>query len=814
MKFKQRTLCASIVLSVTGLGVSNAYASALEEVVVTARKTQESIQSIPVAVTAMSSEAIENAQILNISDIQGNAPSVSLGTGSPGSSGFVFAAIRGQSSLDANGAVDPSVATYIDGVYIARPSQGTASLDDLERIEILRGPQGTLFGRNTTGGAINIITKSPTDEFEGNVSVGIGNNSLQEVSLRLNVPLSDSAAFRVNYKHSQDDGWARNTTLNRDIGAEESHVFNGKLRIAPTDSQWSLVLAGDYSTQTDDGQVNQLTAVNPAFWPGLAATVGANPAAPPALIAFINAVPQILAPSVNNGSNLDQATAGYFVNNPVLNATAGVPVDQSAITSRLPFDELEVYGASATFESSFSNMAFKSITAFRYSDSEGLVDFDGSPLALLTSSNGYHSEVWSQEFQLSGEITESLRFISGLYYSTETGEEFSLNQPLGILGAGVATNNGDIDNETVGVYLQSNLDITDRLELTAGLRWTWDTREVDLHNLNLVGAPGDALVVSGAAPAINCNVDAADSLNPCSKKQSQDFDYPAWTLSLDYQLSDKTLVYAKTSRAARSGGFNLRLGAIPAFDPEELTDVEIGFKSDVTDKLRLNASYFHSWNKDVQRAKSTVVGNPPRSTQFLVNAGDIQVDGLELELLANLWEGMQLSFNGSWMDGSYDAGSFTETQSVPVVGFVTVDRSDEPLLQTPEFQFGISGTQTIPMENGEAVIHLAYKWIDEQFYSTSTRPTGLEAISPALQAGIDALHAGVDNLNKTDDYGLLNGSISVNFDSGLSLSVWGANLLDEEYFSRSYGDFYTTLGFASAFVGEARTFGLNAKYNF
>jgi iron complex outermembrane receptor protein len=809
MKIKRNKLWASIVIGAVGLGASSVYAaSVLEEIVVTSRKTQESLQSIPVAVTAMSSEAIEHAQILNVSDIQGNAPSVSLGVGSPGSSGFVFAAIRGQSGLDANTAVDPSVATYIDGVYIARPAQGTASLDDLERIEILRGPQGTLFGRNTTGGAISIITKNPTDEFEGNVSVGIGSDSLKEVAIRLNVPVSDSTAFRINYKHSEDDGWANNTTLNREIGSEETHVFNGKLRVAPTDSEWSLVLAGDYSTHKDDGQVNQLNGVNPVFWQGFSA----NPAFPPELQEFLSAVPQILAPEVSNGSNLDQATAGYFVDNPVAYLNPGpIPVDQSAITSRKPFDELEVYGGSATIEGKIADLDFKSITAYRYSNSEGLVDFDGSSLAILASSNGYKSEQWSQEFQISGDLTENLSFISGMYYSTEDGEEFSENQPFGILGAGIAKNDGDIKNETFGIYLQSNLDITDNLEATAGIRWTWDEREVDLHNISLVGAPGDVDFISGGPPeGPNCNVTEADTLEPCSKKQSESFDYPAWTFSLNYQVNDDTMVYAKTSRAAKAGGWNLRIGAVPAFDPEELTDIEFGIKTDLSDNVRLNAAYFHSWNKDVQRAQSVVINND--SSQYLVNAGDTQIDGVELELVANLWEGMQVSFNGSWMDGSYDNGTFSETQEIPGFGYWEVDRSDEAMLQTPEFQFGISGTQRIPLDNGEAVVHLAYKWIDEQYFSTSSGPKGLP--DPQLQAGLDALYDGADEFGKIDSYGLLNGSISFNFDGGVSISLWGNNLLDEEYFTRSYGDFYTTLGVSSAFASDPRTYGIKVKYSF
>lgn len=799
MKLKPQHLISAIAIVVSGGGfplVTFASGMVLEEIVVTSRKKEESVQTVPVSVTAISAAGIERAQIQTSADLQGTAPSVSMTTGSPGSSAFVFSSIRGQGAMNASVSVDPAVATYIDGVYIARPSQGLSTLQDLERIEVLRGPQGTLFGRNTTGGAINIITKNPSSEFEASVYGGLGSDSLKEGGVSINVPVNESTAFRINYSYAEDDGWASNDTFGVDIEGNESHMVNGKLRIAPVDSDWSLIVSGDYNKQRDTGQMNVITGLNPLFY---------GTGAP------FEAVGLFLSDKINN--NYYNAAANNFQNNPApyfdpANPNPAMPAgfaDQADYLAQEPFNELEAYGGSVTVEGDIAGFGFKSISAYRYSDSKGIQDFDGSAIAILASSNGYESEAISQEFQITGEISESVNFISGVYWSTEDGKEFSVNQPFGLAGSWLRTNNADITNKTVGAYVQGYWDISEKLRLSTGYRWTRDKREVDLHNLSMFRAPGDALVLTQTGFDVNCNLPSPDSLDPCNDHASESFTYPAWTLGLDYQLSEATFLYAKTSRASKAGGWNLRVGSVPAFDPEELTDIEIGVKSNVTDRLRVNASYFHSWVEGVQRSVAIAVpnSNPPVSTAYTVNAGDSQIDGIELEVLAALWENFELSFNGSWMDGEYDSGTFNEEQ---VVGgqIFKLDRSDEPLLQLPEFQFGLSGTQRFFFDSSDATVHLGYKWIDEQYYDSKSYIPGLETIE-----GLN------DRLNKTDSYGLLYGSVSYHLNEpNVDITLWGRNLADKKYLKRTYGDLYADLGFASAWVGEPRSFGLKVTYHF
>lgn len=770
------------------LGFSAAARAALEEIIVTARKTEETVQTTPVAITAVSSEGIERAQVKNVSDLQGIAPGLTLATGSPGSGSFVFASIRGQGALNASVSVDPAVATYIDGVYIARPSQGLSDLLDMERVEVLRGPQGTLFGRNTTGGAINIYTKAPTNQFEGSVFAGIGNNAQREAGFTVNAPLTNTTAFRMNYIYKDSDGWAKNETLNRAAENKESHFANAKLLLTPSSNDWEFLLAADYNRQQDGGQMIALSGVNPLSPSGSYA----GAAAP----------------------YLHSASSWYKTYGLPMNPAAN-PVAVSAELSALkPYNKLEAYGASLTATGPLNDdFEFKSITAYRFSNSHGFTDLDGTPVDILAANNGFESYAYSQELQVSGDITDAIRVISGLYWSTENGKEFSKSQSFGVIGLPVGLNQGDIDNDTYGVYLQGYMDFTDRLSGSAGLRWTWDEREVDLHNLTVYGLPGDADVNPGPAYTPNCNVLDADTLAPCSRVQNAKFNYPAWTVGLDYKLSETTFLYAKTSRASKAGGWNLRVGAVPAFDPEELTDIEVGIKSDITGGLRVNAAYFHSWQKDVQRTLATTIGEPPRSTAYILNAGKAQIDGVELEVLAALWEGAELTVNGAWMEGSYDSGTFTEQQNIgtnaaPV--FVSVDRSDEPLLQLPEWQFGASLSQRFVLGSADAVLNLGYKWIDEQHFSSTT----LAPENPAY-AVLAPQYARANALGTAGSYGLWYGSFTVTFpEPNIELSLWGRNLTDEKYVTRAWADNYASLGIAHEYVGEPRSFGARVKYRF
>lgn len=757
----------------------------IEDIVVTARRQEESLQTVPVAVTALSSDQIMAAQVTEITDLQRTAPSLSVATGAPSAGSFAFVAIRGQGSLNASISVDPAVAVYVDGVYIARPSQGQVEMTDLARAEILRGPQGTLFGRNTIGGALNILTTDPQDEFEARLSAGYGNYDTWNAGGMVNVPLGDALALRVNYDYKERDGYGFNPTLNRPAADLKAHAVRGKLKWSSGD--WDVMLAGDYNKQSDSGQIITLKAANP-FSPLGGIFPADDPATPapegPSLADIMNGF-------AHNKSNW------YETNGTGYSPNANVPL-------LAPYNRLEAYGGSLTINGNLGAVGIKSITAYRFSNAEGFIDLDATPFPVLATESGYLSKAWSQEVQINAPVSDALNIIGGLYFSDEKGVEFSNFQALGLFkdllppAVGyVARNDADVFNTTYGVYLQGYYQLTDRLRAAAGLRWTWDKRKVELHNMLVSGAPGDTVYFNAAAGAFtpNCVV-VPDTGNPaaCTQTNSVNFDYPAWTFGLDYQAADGLFLYAKTSRASHAGGWNLRIGSVPAFNPEELTDVEFGFKADMLDRrVRLNVAAFHSWVKGSQREATFAIGTPPVSTSFITNAGDIQIDGVEAELIAQPWRGMEIRGNLAHLSGRFDRGSFIDASG---------DRSMEKIVQLPRVQYSIGVTQTVPVGSGEFNAHVDYSYVSSQYFFTNPVTPGNGSAAQAA-------------FGKVPGYGVLNGRLAFQLTNpGIEVSLWGRNLINKKYVTRSFPGIYRDLGVATEFVGDPRTYGVSLTWRF
>jgi iron complex outermembrane receptor protein len=354
----------------------------IQDIVVTARRQEENLQRTPIAVTAISTETIRNAQIVDSVSVQRTAPSLSVQTGAPGNSAFTYISIRGAGTLNPGVANDPAVAIYVDGVYIPRPSQGVTELNDVARVEVLRGPQGTLFGRNTTGGAINVLSADPTGEFSGQVRAQYGNYDYKNIGGILNVPvMGEELAARFVYDFTDREGFGRNVKLNRDSNDRRSHFARAKLRWAPDGSDWSAVLSADYNKISDHGQFVSLAAF----------TRAANP-----LIGLAGNLEQYLHTKNNFYINYGQPR----FNNPYTgNRGEYVGRDRFA-TGNLPYDFLEAYGGSLTIEGKLGELDLKSITAYRYSNSIGLNDLDGTAVQILASESFYLSDQYSQELQL------------------------------------------------------------------------------------------------------------------------------------------------------------------------------------------------------------------------------------------------------------------------------------------------------------------------------------------------------------------------------------------------------------------------------
>lgn len=330
--------------------------------------------------------------------------------------------------------------------------------------------------------------------------------------------------------------------------------------------------------------------------------------------------------------------------------------------------------------------------------------------------------------------------------------------------------------------------------MTGGFRFTWDRRFIERHG------------VSNIAVSTACSPPIPLTPRGCALPFSAKFDYPAWTIGVDYKISDNLFVYAKSSNASMAGGFNTR--PTPAgqesFQPEGTTDFEIGAKIDAFDRrFRANVAAFALETKDAQRTIAGVIGG--RLTQFVQNAGDVKASGIELEMTALPWQGMELKLGASYLDSKYEKGTFVEDRGLPGAPLL-VDRSAEPIPQAPEWTFSLGATQDFDLDIGTLKIHADYTYLDDKVISVSTA-------TPCSSAAVVAARQTANDLARLKDYSLINGRIALTLESGVELSVFGRNLTDEKYYTYTF-DGFNTLGFTTQYQGTPRTYGVALRYNF
>jgi iron complex outermembrane receptor protein len=635
---------------------SAAEGEGLGEIIVTASRREENLQKTPIAITAIGADGIAQQNISTFRDLSGRVPGLLAPKRSTAYTTQTYS-IRGIGEIDTY--PEPSVAVYVDDVYLARTVGSLYDTPDLERVEVLRGPQGTLYGRNSSAGAIRFITKEPSADRQLYVSATYGTFNNVDLKARVNgAILPDdklNGAFSV-IRHTRD-GWQHDVPLNRDVNDIDLTILRGKLKSVLTD-KLTVALSGD--------------------------------------------------------AMFDRSSQSYYtpVNQPDGQPGTGVATDPDlSYSDTLPYNVTNAYGGSLTFKYEIDeHLTLKSVSAYRGFDGHIYYDNDGVTAIKGDSYAGFRQSQKTQEFNLNGEY-DRLNFVAGLYYFEESFHNHRLSQsagsPLDDIGTATHTNNW-LHTTSYSAFGQANYKATSHLTITVGGRWTTDHREFRnigqqgtkwaLHDPQDWGYDPNAFFVQ--YPTGTSASSTFTSFDVTAKPKNFSSFTPK--IGLQYQWTPNVFQYASWSKGFKSGGYDLRtntaIGTQTPYLPQFLTTYETGFKTQFFDNhLTANLSVFYNKIKDFQvRATSTAAQGIVISQ--LINAGRAESWGGEFELSAAPVEGLRLTANAAFLKTSYK--TFTATLPANVAGRTTLLGLDFPL--SPKWQLSGSANYRLPFKTDGA----------------------------------------------------------------------------------------------------------------
>jgi len=727
----------------------------IEEVLVTARKEEESIQDVPVAVTALSEQSLKNTSTFSTVDLQYQVPNITTREQGGQSTAAVFQ-IRGQVQNEVIASLDTSVAFYDDGVYIARPHGVNIAFVDIASVQVLRGPQGTLFGHNTTGGAIVVNSNAPDlGELSGSISAVAASFGSEQYTGVLNIPLIDNTlGLRIAGQTLSTDGYSKDLTNGYQHATKEHDFLRMRVLWEPTDT-----LAFDLSSQyikIDQRQnaIIPLFALNPSDTSFIESLLTGNGGVEACCLTFA------LAPDYNDyvrGNSYDTSYDPGFV-----------PETGIAIQSLTLSTDWELPWFTAKFISSFRS----------YDDLINRLDIDGTPNKIVDTKQTGNGEQLSFELQFTGiSLNDRLQWAAGIYHFDES--VLDLGETDAFLAVHVVTR-GYIDNISQGIYAQATYRMWENVGITAGLRYSTDKKGLRIT----------------AETADTCSIpdEYQDPNENCVGVFNKDFSKVNYTLGIDYAFNDDAMIYGSLTTGYRAGGQNLR-GTTPEtlspFDPENVTQLELGMKSDWFDQLlRANLAVFWADYTDIQRTQFIAVNGVPATVTS--NAASASISGVELELTALPTDRLELGASLGLLSAEYDEFN----------GFDGTDKSDEKFDDVPEMTYSVSATYTIEFGADYTWMNrLDYSWADDI-------PSQQGNLKYFKDRGYDA-----EPITTFPATGNLNARSNLSFPSGLDISIYGRNLTDEYRYTS------IILGQGPDFISRivsapGRNYGVEVSYNF
>ena len=777
----------------------------LEEIVVTARKREENLQDAPIAVSAFTGDALDFRGVTEIGKLDQFVPNLVLNestTYSNVSNAAVY--IRGIGQNDFTPVIDPGVGIYVDGVYLGRSVGAVLDIVDVDRIEVLRGPQGTLFGRNTIGGAISLSSKKPDEEFGGKVDVKYGTDDRFNVRGTVNIPFGDKFFARLSAATFLQDGYVTRVVDGKDLGDQDVVALRGVLRWLPNnnlDINWSV----DYSRERENGNPFVLTGIQPL---NVGILTGGGPSMTLAATTLAAQLATGGPPSVLGGEFFNVLHPSGFpfqflacfspqnANNPVCFNQQYIDNGDKKLnySSDPSYQKLDVWGTGLTVDWQINEkLKVKSISSMRGFEGDFEGDQDGSPIRVSYLIDIYQHEQFSQELQLLGtSFADRLDWIVGGYYFEEDGKNIN---PVRFSQVYLQSG-GHYDADSWALFAQGTWHFTDQLDLTFGLRYTEDTRDY-LPDQYIEFLP------TGPLPIPGTNI--GDRPLPYEWTSSGTSELVPM-VNLSYRWNESLMTYITYSEGFKSGGYTQRIfppeASTPSFDPEFVKSYEGGFKFDGwNDRLRFNVAVFFTDYTDLQ----LLVADPSRLGPFVSNAGDAEVVGVELEMLLNPAQGL-------FITGS---AGMTDIDRTALGGGVQGLTLDSP------FQHVSKWTANAQIYKEFAIGDLGYltprfEWSYRTDWGTNSNNVprvGNDVLPGGPFAGVP-LSFGVPNpVLEEDDLHLLNASVRWDVrNSGLSVSGGVDNLTDEKY--TVFANYQDGFGFTQQTFHRGREWYIQAGYEF
>jgi len=713
-------------------------AQVLEDIVVTAERREASLQDVPLAVTAIGMGEIANFQVNEAQDLQRLVPSLNMFNNITQPSNL-SPSLRGGLQQDASLVTAESpFGIYVDDIYVGRLNGNNVQLSDIERVEVLRGPQGTLYGRNTAYGAIKFVSRMPGDEAWFDATAGAGNAEQALFRASVGGPLGESfAGSLAGQYYNKDEQWF-NAAENRPTGQEESYALRGKLRYTGSD-KFDAILSTSYArTKSDSGQL--VNGVTPGV-PETCADFGnpPSPGNPTGALCEPGQVAQFRTSDLvfPNGEFVVNTADGQLQPSPLRDRPQGL-TEQTIVGLTLSYDISD-------------SMTVKSITGYVGIEDYFHTDFNGNTAggAGFIGAADIESDQFTQEFQLLGNLGDRFNYLVGAFFLREEAtQNFGWNFVTPLSQSFI-----DTEIDSIAFFGEATYNFTDRLSATFGIRWTEDDKKFRFDYERFGGNFFDTVVAPGFFPATTESIVESDFDEPTT------FDEVTPRIGIDYSFEtsgalDSMLLYAQAARGFKSGGFSAisiaSTIAVGVYGPETNWTYEGGLKADWFDnRLRTNLAYFFSDIEDVQQNATT----PPPAFEFPVeNSGDAEIQGLEFELTWVPVDNLNLFLTGSLLDGKY-----TRLNEFSAAGQAQNLLGVSPQTpQTPDYSYTIGFDYTIDVGGFVDTVAFGVDYYEIDEYVTA--------------ATNDFLNDGWDQLN---------GFVSVNLGDNWELRAVGKNLANE-----------------------------------